>query len=52
MNTLEKYHIYKTISSTGHPPETNEEKTKYTRMLLSRHKNAGQNHDIKTANIP
>jgi hypothetical protein len=28
--------------------EVNEEKTKY--MLLSRHKNAGQNHDIKIAN--
>jgi hypothetical protein len=28
--------------------EVNTEKTKY--MLLSRHQNAGQNHDIKTAN--
>jgi hypothetical protein len=28
--------------------EVNAEKTKY--MLLSRHQNAGQNHDIKTAN--
>jgi hypothetical protein len=27
--------------------EVNTEKTKY--MLLSRHQNAGQNHDIKTA---
>jgi hypothetical protein len=29
--------------------EINAEKTKY--MLLSWHKNAGQNHDIKIANI-
>jgi hypothetical protein len=29
--------------------EVNAEKTKY--ILLSRHQNAGQNHDIKTANI-
>jgi hypothetical protein len=28
--------------------EVNTEKTKY--LLLSRHQNAGQNHDIKTAN--
>jgi hypothetical protein len=28
--------------------EVNAEKTKY--LLLSRHQNAGQNHDIKTAN--
>jgi hypothetical protein len=28
--------------------ETNPEKTKY--MLMSHHKNAGQNHDIKIAN--
>jgi hypothetical protein len=28
--------------------EVNTEKTKY--MLLSHHQNAGQNHDIKTAN--
>jgi hypothetical protein len=28
--------------------EVNTEKTKY--MLLSRHQNAGQNHDIKIAN--
>jgi biotin operon repressor len=28
--------------------EVNAEKTKY--MLLSRHKNAGKNHDIKIAN--
>jgi hypothetical protein len=26
------------------------EKTKYTRMLLSRHHNAGQNRDVKIAN--
>jgi hypothetical protein len=29
-------------------PEVNTEKTKY--MLLPRHQNAGQNHDIKIAN--
>jgi hypothetical protein len=29
--------------------EVNTEKTRY--MLLSRHQNAGQNHDIKIANI-
>jgi hypothetical protein len=29
-------------------PEVNTEKTKY--MFLSRHQNAGQNHDIKIAN--
>jgi hypothetical protein len=30
--------------------KVNTEKTKYTRMLLSRHQNAGQNHDMKIAN--
>jgi hypothetical protein len=30
--------------------EVNRERTKYTCMLLSLQKNAGQNHDIKTAN--
>jgi hypothetical protein len=30
--------------------EINVEKTKYTRMLLSRHQNASQNRDIKIAN--
>jgi hypothetical protein len=30
--------------------EINTQKTKYTSMLLSRHQNAGQNHDIKIAN--
>jgi hypothetical protein len=30
--------------------EINVEKTKYTRMLLSRHQNVGQNRDIKIAN--
>jgi hypothetical protein len=31
--------------------EINLDKTKYTRMLLSRHQNVGQNRDIKIANI-
>jgi hypothetical protein len=31
------------------PGYINTEKTKY--MLLSRHKNAGQNYDLKIANI-
>jgi hypothetical protein len=30
--------------------EINVEKTKYTRMLLSRHQNIGQNQDMKIAN--
>jgi hypothetical protein len=30
--------------------EADTEKVKYTCMLLSRHQNAGQNHDIKIAN--
>jgi hypothetical protein len=30
--------------------EVNAEKTKYSSMLLSRHQNAGQNHDMKIAN--
>jgi hypothetical protein len=35
-------------ASKGVGPEVNTEKTKY--MLLSRHQNAGQNHDMKIAN--
>jgi hypothetical protein len=30
--------------------ELKEEETKYTCMLMSRHQNAGQNHDIKIVN--
>jgi hypothetical protein len=38
-----------TDSNTVVDIEINTEKTKY--ILLSRHQNAGQNHDIKIANI-
>jgi hypothetical protein len=39
---------YNLRNFTNYHLEVNIEKTKY--MLLSRHQNAGQNHDIKTGN--
>jgi hypothetical protein len=47
-NTIKKNTETSTDSSKEVGLEVNTEKTKY--MLLSRHQNAGQNHDIKRAN--
>jgi hypothetical protein len=47
MDTIKKNTETSTDNSKGVGVEVNTEKTKY--MLLSRHQNAGQNHDIKIA---
>jgi hypothetical protein len=49
IGTIEKYTETLIDASTEVGLEINVEKTKY--MLLSRHQNAGQNRDIKIANI-
>jgi myo-inositol-hexaphosphate 3-phosphohydrolase len=48
IDTIKKNTETLTDDSKGVGLEVNEEKTKY--MLLTRHQNAGQNHDIHTAN--
>jgi hypothetical protein len=49
VDTVKKYTETLIDSSKEVGLEENAEKTKY--MLLSRHQNAGQNHDIKRANM-
>jgi hypothetical protein len=48
IDTIKKNTETLTDASKDVSQEVNAEKTTY--MLLSRHQNAGQNHDIKTAN--
>jgi hypothetical protein len=48
INTMKENIETLTGSNTGAGPEVNAEETKY--KVLSRHQNAGQNHDIKIGN--